>query len=426
MTQTPNYKRTRFACYAAYFTMSSIFCVPPLLFVTLRETYGISYTLLGTLVLVNFCTQLGVDLIFTLFSKHFNTKAVVRIMPLITSAGLLLYALIPTLFPEIAYPGLVLGTVIFSVSAGLSEVLLSPVIAAIPSDNPQRDMSLLHSLYAFGVCTMVLISTLFLKIFGTHNWMYLVILLAALPVVSAVLFMISPMPDMDSSSGSTGVKATQKRAVGMALCVGCIFFGSCAENAMSNWISGYMENALGIDKVLGDILGVAMFAILLGLARISYAKFGKHICRVLLLGMIGAAVCYLTAGLAPGVLLPFLACILTGLCSAMLWPGTLIMMEERIPNAGVAAYALMAAGGDLGASVAPQLLGVVIDRVSASELAASWSQTLQITPEQLGLRAGMLVSALFPLAGTVLLIFVIRHFKRQEKDAESSPPFLGT
>ena len=59
---TPNFKRTKFACYAAYFTMSSIFSLPPLLFVIFRETYGISYTLLGTLVLTNFCTQLAVDL----------------------------------------------------------------------------------------------------------------------------------------------------------------------------------------------------------------------------------------------------------------------------------------------------------------------------------------------------------------------------
>ena len=68
MTHAPNFKRTKLACYAAYFTMSSVFCIPPLLFVTLRETYGISYTLLGTLVLVNFVTQLGVDLICTFFA----------------------------------------------------------------------------------------------------------------------------------------------------------------------------------------------------------------------------------------------------------------------------------------------------------------------------------------------------------------------
>ena len=69
-----NFKRTKFACYAAYFTMSSVFCVPPLLFVTFRELYGISYTLLGTLILTNFCTQLLVDLVFTAFSKHFDFR----------------------------------------------------------------------------------------------------------------------------------------------------------------------------------------------------------------------------------------------------------------------------------------------------------------------------------------------------------------
>ena len=286
MSQMPNFKRTKLACYTAYFTMSSIFCIPPLLFVTLRETFGISYTLLGTLVLVNFVTQLGVDLAFTFFSRFFNTKLIVRVMPLITTLGMALYALIPTFLPSFAYGGLLLGTVIFSLSAGLSEALLSPTIAAIPSDNPQRDMSLLHSLYAFGVLTMVIIGTTFLKLFGTESWAYLMLFLAALPVIPAVLFALSPMPDMGGhASGGSGMASTKKRTVGLALCVGCIFFGSCAENAMSNWISGYMENALGIDKALGDILGVAMFAVLLGVMRIGYARIGKNIMRVLLLGM---------------------------------------------------------------------------------------------------------------------------------------------
>ena len=408
----PNYKRTKLACYMAYFTMSSVFCVPPLLFVTLRETYGISYTLLGTLVLTNFVTQLGIDLIFTVFSKHFNPKVIVRVMPLITSAGLMMYALIPLLMPDVAYAGLLIGTVIFSVAAGLSEVLLSPVIAAIPSDNPQRDMSLLHSLYAFGVFAMVLISTLFLKVFSPANWAYLVMLLALFPVIPSILFMCSPMPDMSVShkDGKT-VEGTKKRTLGLALCVGCIFLGSCAENTMSNWISGYMESTLGIDKAVGDILGVAMFAILLGIARISYAKFGKNICRVLLAGMIGATVCYLAVGFSSNIIVAFVACILTGFFTSMLWPGTLIMMEEQIPNAGVAAFALMAAGGDLGASVAPQLMGIVIDRVSISTFAAELGARLGLSAEQVGMKVGMLVTAIFPILGTVLLFFIIRYFK---------------
>lgn len=411
-----NYKRTKLACYLAYFTMSSIFSLPPILFVTLREMYGISYTLLGTLVLTNFCTQLAIDLIFTVFTKHFNIQKVVKVMPLITSAGLLIYAITPMLIPQYAYIGLLIGTVVFSVSAGLSEVLLSPVIAAIPSDTPQKDMSLLHSLYAFGVFTVVVVSTLFLKIFGSENWMYLTIFLALWPIAASVLFMLSPMPEMDVTGNSENkdFKGTKKRTIGLVMCVACIFFGSCAENAMSSWISSFMENALHIDKAIGDILGMAMFAILLGVARISYAKFGKNIMRVLFLGMLCAFICYMVIGLSSSVVFAFIACILTGFCTAMLWPGSLIMMEENVPGVGVAAYALMAAGGDLGASVAPQLMGIVVDNVSVSSFAAELSVKLGLTAEQIGMKAGMLITGLFPLIGTVLLLFVTPYFKKQK------------
>ena len=409
-----SYKRTRFACYSSYFTMSSIFCVPPILFVTLREMYGISYTLLGSLVLVNFCTQLAVDLIFTAFSRHFNTKAVVRVMPLITSLGLMLYALVPLLFPSAAYVGLLVGTVIFSVSAGLSEVLLSPTIAAMPSDNPQRDMSFLHSLYAFGVLTMIIVSTVYLKIFGAHNWYYLILFLSVLPVISALLFMTSPMPDM-SEQPALGGTGSKRRAFELSLFVACIFFGSCAENTMGNWISGYMETALGIDKTLGDILGAAMFAVLLGTARILYSRLGRSIAPVLLFGMIGASALYIIAGLSTSVTVSFIAAILIGLVTSMLWPGTLIMMEEKIPGVGVTAFALMASGGDLGAAIAPQLMGIVTDAVSTSELGARLALELGIGVEQVGLRAGVLLTALFPLMGIAVVLFIIGYFKKKEK-----------
>ena len=406
------YKRTKLACYASYFTMSSIFCLPPVLFVTFHESYGISYTLLGTLILLNFFTQLGIDLIFTLFSEHFPVAKIVRIMPILTSLGLALYAIIPWLFPQMAYTGLIIGTLIFSVSAGLSEVLLSPTIAAIPSDNPQRDMSMLHSLYGFGVLAMVCISTLFLKFFGTENWMYLTLILAALPIIPAILFMISPFPDMSGEAAPTNKNSSKHRFWGLAICSACIFFGSCAENAMNSWISGYMEKVLHIDKTVGDILGMAMFAVLLGSMRIAYAKFGKNIKRILLIGMIGAAACYLIAGISDSMYFAFSACIFTGLFTSMLWPGTLIMMEENVPGAGVAAFALMAASGDLGASVAPQLLGFVTDTVAASSYAVKMS-ALGISPEQLGMKTGMLVCALFPIIGIVAVLLAIFHFRKK-------------
>lgn len=417
MTQAPNFKRTKYACYTAYFTMSSVFCVPSLLFVTLRDTYGISYTLLGTLVLTCFVVQLSVDLLFSFFSKHFNTRIIVKVMPLVTSLGLALYALIPTLLPQLAYPGLLLGTVVFSLSAGLSEALLSPTIAALPSDNPQRDMSILHSLYGFGVLTMVTVSTLFLRLFGTENWWLLLLILSLLPLIAAFMFAISPMPDMEGHVGGASAEGSKHRWVGLALCVACIFLGSCTEVTMGNWLSSYMEQAVGVQKVTGDILGVAMYALILGLTRVWYARFGKRIAPVLAGGLVGAMLCYLVAGLAPGTILPFGACLLMGLFTSMLWPGALIFMEERLPAAGVTAYALMAAGGDLGGAVGPQLLGAVVDGVSSTHTALELGQRLGMTAEQLGLRVGMLVTALFPVLGLILLGLAIRHFRKHRTQA---------
>lgn len=406
-----SYKGTKYACYSTYIAGASVFALPALLLTTFRDMYKISYTLLGTLVLVNFTTQLIIDLVFTFFSRYFNIKKTVVIMPLLTSLGLALYALIPHLFPDIAYLGLALGTVLFSVSAGLSEVLISPIVAALPSDNKERDMSALHSLYGYGVVLVVAVSTLFLRFFGNRNWMYLALFWAVLPLFSAFLFAVFPIPDIKSSAEG-GKKGGFKLNSGLLLCAACIFLGGASENSMTNWISGYMETALHIPKSVGDILGIALFAVLLALTRSVYAKYGKNIYKTLLLGMCGAAVCYLVAGLVTNSIVCAAACVLMGVCTSMLWPGTLIYMEENIPSAGVAAYALMAAGGDMGSSIAPQLLGVIADTVSASSLAKNLGAALSLSAEQVGMKAGMLIAAIFPILGIIVVLIMKRYFKK--------------
>lgn len=406
------FKKTKYTCYFAYLSMASVFSLPPLLFVTFKELYGISYTLLGSLVAINFCTQLCIDLIFSFFSKHFNIHACVKIMPLLTSAGLSVYALIPTFFPKAAYLGLVIGTVLFSVASGLSEALLSPLIAALPSETPDKDISILHSLYGYGVLTVVIISTFSLKIFGSENWMFLTLFWAVIPIITCILFSTSPLPEMDVSGG-TNSKSENSRKFGLFLCILCIFLGSCTENTMTNWISGYLETALKIPKTVGDILGMAAFAVLLALTRTVYAKYGKNITNVLLAGMVGGSICYITVGLCSNVIISITACVLVGICTAMLWPGTLIVMEDNFPGIGVSAYALMAAGGDFGASLAPQLMGIIVDKVTVSERAINLGARLSMTSEQIGMKIGMIFSAIFPILGIFTVIYIKKYFKKK-------------
>ncbi len=407
---TPNSNRTKYTCYFTYLASASVFSLPPILFLTFREMYGISYTLLGTLVLVNFCTQLVIDLIFSFFGKYFDPHTALRVTPLLTAVGLLTYAAVPLFFPAHAYAGLLGGTVIFSVAAGLGEVLVSPTVAALPSDHPERDMAALHSLYGYGVVMVVVLSTLFLELCGHENWMYLAMLWAILPVIASALLFTAPLPPMELGHAPAGPNAT-KRTTGLLLCMLCIFFGSAAENSMTNWVSTYIEGALQIPKTVGDILGLCLFAVLLALTRTWYAKRGKHIDRVLLVSMTASILCYLIASLCPLPVISMIACVLTGIFTSMLWPGTLIYMEEKIPHAGVAAYALMAAGGDFGASLAPQAIGAIVDAVAASDWVAPLSTTLGIAPEQIGLKLGMLIAAIFPILGVGVLLYMRRYFR---------------
>ncbi len=408
MTKSLDYNKTKRACYSSYFSMTSAFSLPPMLFLTFHQMYGISYTLLGTLVLVNFCTQLSIDLVFSFFSKYFNISKTLKIMPMLTALGLGMYALSPNIFGDNVYLGLLLGTVIFSVAAGLSEVLLSPVIAAIPGST-DKDMSALHSLYAAGVVFVVTVNSLFFKLAGSERWQLLTAFWAVLPLVTTVLFCLSPIPEMNLSHGESTKKGNNKK-FGLVLCVACIFMGSAAENTMTNWISSYMENALGISKTIGDILGMAVFAVLLGVGRMLYTKFGKNIWRVLMVSMVGSVACYLIAGLSTNVVLSFLACIFTGLSTSMLWPGSLILMEDKVKGAGVAAYALMAAGGDFGASVAPQLTGAIVDKVRLSEWATALSISGNVPTEQISMKFAMLITAIFPIIGVVILLFIKKYF----------------
>lgn len=405
-----NDQRVRYGCYAINVSMSVVANLSPLLFLTFRSLYGISYSLLGLLVLVNFCTQLLIDLIFSFFSHKFNIEKTVKFTPVLTVAGLLIFALVPYFYPQFAYAGLVVGTGVFSASSGLAEVLISPVIAALPAENPEREMSKLHSVYAWGVVAVILLGTLYLLAFGGENWFWLALAFLAVPLIACALFCGAKLPTMQTPERTSGALAYFKEKQ-LWLCVAAIFLGGASELIMAQWSSSYLEQALHIPKVWGDVFGVALFGFTLGLGRTLYAKYGKNLEKILLLSVIGAAVCYLVAAICPVPVIGLLACALTGLFVSMLWPGSLVVASDKFPTGGVFIYAMMASGGDLGASVGPQLVGLVADGVIAAPWSAGVAETLGLGVEELGMKAGMLTGLIFPL--TAILIFAILYKQKK-------------
>ena len=132
-------------------------------------------------------------------------------------------------------------------------------------------------------------------------------------------------------------------------------------------------------------------------------------------------VCYLVASLSLNSGFSLIACAFAGLCVSMLWPGTLIYAEENFPHLGVAVYALLAAGGDLGASIGPQLVGIVSDKIAMSGAAENIAQKLNITAEQVGIRTGMLIASIFPLFGVITILWMKRYFKLRGLSKNGNP-----
>lgn len=410
-----SYRRLKAGCYMTGGSMAIIANLAPVLFLTFRSLYGISYSLLGLLVVVNFSTQLAIDLALSFFSHKFNIPAAVKLTPAIACIGLALFAAAPALFPQNIYLGLLLGTVIFSAAGGLAEVLMSPVIAAIPADDPDREMSKLHSFYAWGTVLVIAVCTLFLLIFGGERWQILPLVFSLIPLAAFLLFLGTRIPQMEKPEQASGALQAL-RGRGVWLCILAIFLGGAAECTMSQWASSYLEMALGLPKVFGDLFGVALFGVMLGLGRTLYAKHGKRLEQVLLLSSIGALGCYLVAALSPIALIGLAACALTGFCTAMLWPGTLTLATQRYPSAGVVLFAAMAAGGDLGASLGAQLVGVLTDTVAAAPQGAALALRLGLSAEQLGMKVGLLVGALFPLAAILVYGIVLKTAKNHTNE----------
>ena len=403
-------KRLKYACYATNVCMAIVGNMSPLLFLAFNREYGVSFSLLGALVLINFFTQLLMDLAFSFFSHRFNVPLCLRIMPIMTVAGLLIFALWP-LVSDNVYTGFALGTVVFSASSGFAEVLISPTIAALPSDDPDREMSKTHSVYAWGVVGAVLYVTLFLNIFGDGAWQWMTVSFCAVPLFCFALFCRARLPELKTQSrlsGTSGLVRDRR----LWLCVCAIFLGAICELMMAQWSSGYIEEALGLPKALGDILGVAMFSVMLGLGRSLYGRIGKNIERTLLLCAVGSVACYVVAALSPIPAIGLIACALTGLAASMMWPGSLVVVAKRFPKGGVFIYAIMAAGGDTGAALGPQILGIVTDAVSGCRWGADLAQRLGITPESLGMRCGMLLGAL--AAALAVLVFLVIYRTRND------------
>lgn len=402
MTKAPDYRATVRACYLGNLLQScgAIFAI---LFVSLRTLYGLSYTQFGVLLSINFIVQVCSDVLFSKPVERYGFRPFAVLSPILTSAGLILFALAPVLFPGNVFIGFCVGMFVFAAAAGLQELLLSPILDGVPMPEEQKkkSMSLLHSFYAWGKIGAVLITTLLVWLLEAKYWQLITLLWALPPLVNVWLFSRVPLNAKVSAEKAMPVRELLSSRIFIVVLL-AIIFGGAAEVTMSEWASTFIEKGLNLPKLLGDMLGVCGFALMLGLGRTLYGLKGDKISihKVMIGGSLGSFVLYLLAALSGNPIVGMAACGLTGFCVSMLWPGSIVVASRELPLAGASMFALMSAGGDLGASAASFLVGRVADSVEAMGLTSFLGSPA--TAEQAALRAGLLFASIFSLCGFIV------------------------
>lgn len=352
-------RHTVYACYIGYITQAIVNNFAPLLFVTFHRTYGIPLEQIGLLVSINFGTQLLIDLLSARFADKIGYRVLVVAAHIFAALGLIGLGVLPALCAD-PYIGLCAAVILYAIGGGLTEVLISPIVEACPTNGKAAAMSLLHSFYCWGCVLVILASTALFQLFGVDSWRWIACGWAAVPVCNAFYFSQVPIPSPVDGGAGMHIGSLARSGVFWALALLMICAGA-SEQAMSQWASAFAESGLRVSKAAGDLAGPCLFAALMGLARVLHAKLGGRVdlSRYLTVCAFVCAAGYLAAALASSPDLSLLGCGLCGFAVAVMWPGTISLAAERCHGGGTAMFALLALAGDAGCTLGPTVVGFV-------------------------------------------------------------------
>ncbi len=392
--KTLTYKHTVAASFIGYLVLSITGVFVPLLFVTFQNDYGISLEKTTLLVTLNFSTQVIFDLIAPKLIKTFGLKRCSIISHLVTAAGLMLLAILPELMSN-KFLGIAFCVFLYAAGVAVAEIIVNIVVESCPSDSTAGALSFLHSGYCWGSVLVVLVSTVFFHFFGTGSWRALAIIWGIIPILNAVFFSKVPINELDREE--IPAKKLIKMKTFWVMLVLVVLAGS-SEQAVEQWVSTFAEASLNVSKSTGDLAGILMFSVMMGIARLLFAKFSVKLDlkTAMIASLSLCAVSYLIITLSPTAVLSLIGCALCGFSVGILMPGSYGLSVGSIKG-GSLLFAMMALSSDLGGTVGPSAVGTASGYFDGD------------------LKKGILCATVFPVIMAIILIIMKIKDKKAQK-----------
>ena len=390
---------TKFACYTGYIVQGIINNIAPLLFVIFSDKFNITLEKLSLLITINFATQLVVDTLSIKFVDKIGYKPLAIISQGIAFLGLASLGILPNILQN-SYLGIVISIMLSAIGSGITEVIISPIVESIPGEKKTAEMSLLHSFYCWGQVTVVLLTTIMIKVFGNDLWFAAPVIWSIIPLVNTINFIGVPIkPNLTNEEKTPFFKMLFSKQFILLIII--IICSGASEIGMSQWSSYFAEAGLKVSKMTGDLLGPCLFAVLMGTGRMVFGFIGEkiNIKTALCASALLCAACYLGTCFINNSVISLLTCAITGITVSIMWPATLSLAARLFPKGGGSMYSVLALSGDTGCTLGPWFISFMTIKMSADATSGD------------ALKIGLGFGALFPIL-MVLAISMLNISKK--------------
>jgi fucose permease len=292
-----------------------------------------------------------------------------------------------------------LGVALFFLGfgAGVFDMVLSPVVAALHPERRSAAMNWLHSFYCVGAVVTTLAGLLALR--AGVSWRGACLMLTPLPACMFLAMAPLRFPQLVSDGGRMPVSGLVRRPWFIAA-LAAIFLGGSTELGLAQWLPAYAETSLGFPKWVAGA-GLLLFSLAMALGRMVVGSFGSRLDPFALLAVGGSvsAALFLALSFLPWHAPALACCIAVGFSGSFLWPTVLAITADRFPDGGASMFGLLAAFGNAGGIIMPWLVGAIADHSDLHwGLAVSTLAPGLMVIVVLGMRRGRRPSVAQPLA----------------------------
>lgn len=344
-------------CYLAMMSLAIGLNLLPVFLTSLSALYGgidgLAQEQLGRLGAIAFSGLVVGILVTGPLADRFGAKLFAQAGNLLIAVSLI-WAAFASNYASLGWALWVLG-----LGAGILDMVLSPVVAALNPGRRAAAMNWLHSFYCVGAACTILVGTLLLRM--GYGWRAACLALVMLPSGLLVAFAPLAFPELVVEGRRLSLRVLVSRGWFVGALV-AIFLGGATELGMAQWLPAYAETALGFPAWVGGT-ALLLFSIAMALGRMVVGSAGARIdpYRIMVLCCWTSVALFLAASFLPIAGLALVACVAVGFTGSALWPTMLAVTADRYPEGGATMFGALAALGNAGGIVMPWIVGWVAD-----------------------------------------------------------------